>query len=76
MPNHRRLSTEEKIINLERRSSEQLLKARKREVNAVMEAHPSCIPHVLSKLESLGLRTNKTDQTGSAPKEPPTPPSL
>ena len=41
---------------LERRSTEQLLKAQKGEIKQVMDLRPQVVQHLLSKLDALGMR--------------------
>lgn len=64
MPSARKLSAEQQIENLERRSSESLLKAQKREVVRCMELAPACIPHLLSKLSSINMRLKDVQGEG------------
>ena len=56
MPIGRKLPPGETIEHLERRAAKAMLVSRKKEIIQIMTTTPACIPHLLSKLASLGLR--------------------
>ena len=65
MPSARQLSNAEKIHNLERRSAEQKQKYEMAEISEVMKRAPACIPHLLQKLSSIGMRLDDLPQDTS-----------
>ena len=59
------MSNAEKIHNLERRSAEQKQKYEMAEITEVMKRAPACIPHLLQKLSSIGMRLDDLPQDTS-----------
>lgn len=58
----RRCSPAEEAANLERRATETNIRLGKKRVTLAMNSCPSCIPHLVSKLESLGYTTERLSQ--------------